>query len=247
MALLLCLNRMLHKAYARVREGNFTLNGLTGFNIHGKTVGIIGTVRVGMQTARILGPGFGARLLAYDAYPSPEFLALGGEYVSLDRLVQQSDIISLHCPLNASTFHLIGPGCIEKMKPGVVLINTSRGGLMDTRAVIEGLESGAIGALGIDVYENEGPLFFRDTSAVRSSDRMCYWDQQMGVLLSMPNVLITPHSAFLTNEALANIASAWRGCSVRAALADTLVSAGTTMDNIAAFARGEEVPNAVKA
>ena len=206
----MCLNRMLHKAYARVREGNFTLNGLTGFDINGKVVGIVGTGKIGTQTAQILGRGFGAKLLAYDTFPNPDFLALGGEYVPLDELMARSDIISLHCPLNKSTFHLIGPGCIERMKRGVVLINTSRGGLMDTRAVIDGLESGAIGALGIDVYENEGPLFFRDTSAMRQSDRLRYWDQQMGVLLSMPNVLVTPHSAFLTNEALGNIASAWR-------------------------------------
>ena len=121
----MCLNRALHKAYARVREGNFTLNGLTGFDVHGKTVGIVGTGKIGTITAGILGRGFGAKLLAYDAYPNPEFLAMGGEYVPLDKLLAQSDIISLHCPLNKSTFHLIGAGCIEKMKPGAVYLSSS--------------------------------------------------------------------------------------------------------------------------
>ena len=201
MALLLCLNRMIHKSYARVREGNFTLNGLTGFNVHGKTVGIVGawrdhaaalpsmplsaaavrtgTGKIGTITASILGRGFGARLLAYDAFPNAEFTAMGGQYVSLDELLAQSDIVSLHCPLNKSTFHLIGPHQVARMKRGAMLINTSRGGLIDTRAAIEGLKSGTIGALGLDVYENEGPLFFRDFSARSRLERMKNWDEQM--------------------------------------------------------------------
>ena len=206
--MLLALDRGLHKAYNRVREGNFTLNGLTGFEIHGKVVGIIGTGKIGTVTAQILCRGFGARLLAYDAYPNAEITAMGGEYVSLESLLEQSDVISLHCPLNKSTFHIIGAEQIARMKRGVMLVNTSRGGLLDTRAVIEGLESGVIGGLCIDVYEKEGPLFFRDFSALNRGQRMKNWDEQMGRLLSLPNVLVTPHSAFLTNEALDNIASA---------------------------------------
>lgn len=179
--MLLCLNRGLHKAYNRVREGNFTLNGLTGFEIRGKVVGIIGTGKIGTITAQIFCRGFGARLLAYDAYPNADITAMGGEYVSLETLLEQSDIISLHCPLSKSTFHLIASEQIARMKRGVMLINTSRGGLLDTRAVIAGLESGAIGGLCIDVYENEGPLFFRDFSALNRGQRMKNWDEQMGV------------------------------------------------------------------
>ena len=226
-ALLMCLNRSLHKAYARVREGNFTLNGLQGFDVHGKTVGIIGTGKIGTITGGILGRGFGARLLGYDAYPSAEFSALGGEYVSLDELLAQSDIISLHAPLNKSTFHLLAAPQVTKMKRGVFIINTSRGGLLDTRAMIDGLESGVIGALGIDVYEDEGPLFFKDFSLLSRGKRMQGWDEIMGTLLSLPNVLVSPHIAFLTTEALDNIAC-------------------TTIDNIKAYARGEELKNLVK-
>ena len=182
-AMLLALNRGIHKAYNRVREFNFTLNGLTGFEIHSKVVGIIGTGKIGTVTAQILCRGFGARLLAYDAYPNADITAMGGEYVSLETLLEQSDIISLHCPLNKSTFHIIGAEQISRMKHGVVLVNTSRGGLLDTRAVIKGLERGAIGGLCIDVYENEGPLFFRDLSARSRGDRMKNWDEQMGVSL----------------------------------------------------------------
>jgi D-lactate dehydrogenase len=144
-----------------------------------------GTGKIGTITAGILGRGFGAKLLAFDAYPNPEFIAMGGEYVSLETLLEQSDIVSLHCPLNKSTFHLIGAPQIERMKRGAVLINTSRGGLMDTRAVIDGLESGAIGGLGMDVYEKEGPLFFRDFSSMNRAERMKGWDEQMGVRLRL--------------------------------------------------------------
>ena len=195
-AMLLALNRGIHKAYNRVREFNFTLNGLTGFEIHGKVVGIVGTGKIGTVTAQILCRGFGARLLAYDAYPNAEITAMGGEYVSLETLLEQSDIISLHCPLNKSTFHIIGADQISRMKRGVVLVNTSRGGLLDTRAVIKALESGVIGGLCIDVYENEGPLFFRDLSARKRGDRMKNWDEQMGVRMRFPcascSLILTP-------------------------------------------------------
>ena len=183
--MLLAVNRGIHKAYNRVREGNFTLNGLTGFEIRGKVVGIIGTGKIGTAAAQILCRGFGARLLAYDAYPSAEITVMGGEYCSLEKLLEESDIISLHCPLNQSTFHIIASEQIARMKRGVMLVNTSRGGLLDTRAVIAGLENGAIGGLCIDVYENEGPLFFRDFSALNRGQRMKNWDEQMGVRFAM--------------------------------------------------------------
>jgi D-lactate dehydrogenase len=226
-ALTLCLNRNLHKAYARVREGNFTLNGLTGFNMHGKTVGIVGTGQIGTITGGIFARGFGCRVLGYDLYPSPEFTALGGTYCTLPELLSQSDVISLHAPLTKSTLHLIGAEQIAQMKRGAFVINTSRGGLVDTRAMIDGLASGAVGALGMDVYEREGRLFFKDFSSMTRSKRLRDWDEEMAVLLSIPTVIVTPHSAFLTTEALTSIAA-------------------TTVDNISAWARGEELTNVVR-
>lgn len=226
--LVCCLNRGLHKAYVRTREGNYTLNGLTGMNLEGKTVGVVGTGRIGTLFAKIMGAGFGAKLLATDMLESPEFLALGGRYVPMDELMQRCDIVSLHCPLMPSTHHLINAERIARMKPGVFLINTSRGGLIDTRAAIDGLKAGMIGALGMDVYEAEGDLFFKDRSALGRLERMAGWDEEINVLLSMPNVLVTPHSAFLTVEALDNIAS-------------------TTVGNITAFQRGLPLENLVKA
>lgn len=198
-ALILALNRKTHRAYARVREGNFALEGLLGFDMHGRTAGIVGAGRIGMALARIL-RGFGCRILAVDPAPDPELASLGGRYVALPELLAESDIISLHCPLTPETHHLIDGGAIERMKQGVMLINTSRGAVVDTRAVIAGLKSGRIGQLGLDVYEEEGDLFFEDLS-----DQLIQ-DDVFARLLTFPNVLITGHQGFFTVEALTAIA-----------------------------------------
>jgi D-lactate dehydrogenase len=198
-ALMLDLNRKIHRSYARVHEGNFSLDGLMGFDMHGRTVGIIGTGAIGLCVARILG-GFGMKLLAYDPAPGKEAAELGIRYVSLDELYGQSDIISLHCPLNPATHHLIGAEAIDRMTPGVMLINTSRGKVVDTRAVIDGLKSGRIGYLGLDVYEEEGDLFFQDLS-----DQVIQ-DDVFSRLLSFPNVVVTGHQGFFTRNAMEGIA-----------------------------------------
>ena len=197
--LILTLNRRLHRAYARVREGNFALDGLLGFDIHGKTVGVVGTGKIGRVFARIM-CGFGCRLLAHDPYPNEEVRALGGEYVSLEDLLSASDIVALHTPLTPATHHLIDGEAIRSMKPGAMLINTSRGALVDTRAVIAGLKSGKLGSLGLDVYEEEADLFFEDLSDTLIQDDV------FARLLTFPNVLITGHQGFFTREALAAIA-----------------------------------------
>lgn len=198
-AMMLCLNRKLHKAYNRVRDDNFSLVGLLGFNLHGKNVGIIGTGRIGLATARILA-GFGMQVLCYDIQPTPEQLPANARYVSLAELYQQADIISLHCPLTPQTQHLINATSLAQMKAGVMLINTSRGGLIDTQAVIDALKSKHIGMLGLDVYEQEADLFFKDLS-----DQVIA-DEVFQRLLTFPNVLITGHQAFFTMEALSQIA-----------------------------------------
>jgi D-lactate dehydrogenase len=198
-ALILTLNRKTHKAYNRVREGNFTLDGLMGFDLHGKTVGLIGTGKIGECTARIL-VGFGCRVLAYDLVPNAECEAIGVSYVSLDELYKQCDIISLHCPLTPDTYHMIGRDSISKMKQGVMIVNTSRGGLIDTKAVIQNLKSGKIGYLAIDVYEEESDLFFDDLS-----DKVIA-DDVFIRLSTFHNVLITGHQAFFTVNAMQNIA-----------------------------------------
>jgi D-lactate dehydrogenase len=198
--LLLTLNRKIHKAYSRVREGNFSLDGLMGMDLHGKTVGIVGTGRIGAVFTGIM-KGFGCKLLAFDPYKNPEVEAHGATYVSLAELLSQSDIISLHCPLMESTHHLINAETLPQLKRGVLLINTSRGGLIETQSVIEGLKQGIIGGLGLDVYEEEGPLFFEDLSC------SVIQDDVFSRLLTFPNVVITGHQAFLTQEALSNIAS----------------------------------------
>lgn len=198
-ALILTLNRKIHRAYYRVREGNFALNGLLGFDLHGRTVGIIGTGKIGRLTGQIL-HGFGCRILAYDLSPHQEFAEQFGEYMSLEDLLAQSDIISLHCPLTDDTHHLIDTTAINLMKPEVMLINTSRGGLIDTKAVIRGLKSQQIGYLGLDVYEHEGKLFFEDLSGE------IIQDDDFERLLTFPNVIITGHQAFFTAEAMNNIA-----------------------------------------
>jgi D-lactate dehydrogenase len=218
-ALMLALNRKLVRAYNRVREGNFSLEGLLGFDVHGKTAGIIGTGKIGTVVARILA-GFGCRLLAHDPYPNDECRSLGVTYVELPQLLAESDIVTLHTPLTPETYHLIDREALRLVKPGVMLLNTSRGALLDTRAVIDALKSGRIGALGLDVYEEEEGLFFQDLS-----DRVIQ-DDVFARLLTFPNVLITGHQAFFTREALTAIAE-------------------TTLANITAIERGEPCPNVV--
>lgn len=200
LALIMTLNRKTHKAFNRVRDNNFLLDGLVGFDVHGKTVGVVGTGKIGEIFAGIM-KGLGCELLAYDPYPNDAVKAMGAKYVSFEELLQGSDIISLHCPLMPATHHLINCQAISQMKAGAMLINTSRGGLVETQAVIHGLKTGRIGAMGLDVYEEEGDLFFEDlsTSVVQ--------DDVFSRLLTFPNVLITGHQAFLTKEALVNIAT----------------------------------------
>jgi D-lactate dehydrogenase len=197
--LLLTLNRKIHRAYNRTREGNFSLDGLLGFDLHGRTVGVIGTGKIGLVFSQIM-KGFGCKLLAYDTYHNPAFTALGGTYVEMSDLFRQADVISLHCPLTPDTDHLIDEKAIAQMKPGVVLINTSRGALIDTTAVIQGLKSQRVGALGLDVYEQESDLFFEDLS------NRIIQDDVFERLMTFPNVIVTGHQAFFTKEALQNIA-----------------------------------------
>lgn len=198
-ALMLSLNRKVYRAYNRVREGNFALEGLLGFDLHGRTVGIIGTGKIGQLVAKIMG-GFGCHLLAYDLYPSAEAKALGVQYVTLPELFGQADIITLHCPLTPENYHLINADTLSQMKPGVMLVNTSRGALIDTLAVIEALKSGQVGYLGLDVYEEESDLFFEDLSG------RVIQDDVFARLLTFPNVIITGHQAFFTRNALERIA-----------------------------------------
>ena len=198
-ALLLALNRQIHRAYNRVREGNFALDGLMGFDLHGLSIGIIGTGRIGIVVAQIM-RGFGCQLLAYDPQPNPEAEQLGVRYVALDELLTQSDVVTLHCPLTPQTHHLIDAQAIAKMKTGVVLLNTSRGAMIHTTAVIDALKVGKIAYLGLDVYEEEADLFFEDLS------NRVLQDDVFARLLTFPNVLITGHQGFFTRHALSNIA-----------------------------------------
>ena len=218
-ALILALDRKIHRAYARVREGNFSLEGLLGFDLCGRTVGIIGTGKIGSVVARIL-VGFDCRVLAHDPVINDECRALGVRYVDLPELYAQSDIITIHAPLVPGTYHLINAEALAQMKQGVMLINTSRGALVDTRAVIDALKAGKIGSLGLDVYEEEADLFFRDLS------NQVIRDDVFARLLTFPNVLITAHQAFFTEDALRAIAE-------------------TTLANITAFERGESTGNEV--
>jgi len=199
LAMVLSLNRGIHRAYARVREGNFALEGLLGFDMKGRTVGVVGTGRIGAAVARIL-LGFGCRVLAHDPAPDPDCAAAGVAYVPFGELLAASDIVTLHCPLTPRTRHLIDAEAIGRMARGAMLINTGRGALVDTQAVIAGLKSGAIGRLGLDVYEEEGDLFFQDLSG------QVIQDDVFARLLTFPNVLVTGHQAFFTAEALAAIA-----------------------------------------
>ena len=198
-AMIMTLNRKIHKAYNRIREQNFSLNGLLGFDLFEKTVGVIGTGNIGEVFCRIM-LGFGCRVVAFDIKKNDDLVKLGVEYCSVEELLPKSDIISLHCPLNEHTKYLINDRTIELMKDHVMLINTSRGGLIDTRTVVRGLKSGKIGTLGIDVYEQEEKLFFRDLSEVIIEDHI------ISRLSSFPNVLITAHQGFFTHEALTQIA-----------------------------------------
>jgi len=212
MALLLTSIRRIHKAYIRSRDFNFSLAGLTGFDLHGKTVGVVGTGRIGKVFIDIC-RGFGMKVLAYDKYH-----AEGIDYVELDELFRESDIISLHCPLTADTHHMIDEAAIEKCKQGVVIINTSRGALVDAEALLGGIKSRKVGAACLDVYEEESDLFFEDNSGHIMED------DTLARLISMPNVIVTSHQAFLTKEALENIAE-------------------TTAKNIAGFFETGQCPN----
>jgi D-lactate dehydrogenase len=218
-ALILALNRKIPRAHMRVREGNFALGGLLGFDLHGRTVGVVGTGTIGSVFARIM-TGFGCNVLAYDPYPNAACIELGVRYVPLTELFAAADVIALHCPLTPETHHLIDAEALERMRDGVMLVNTSRGALVDTTAVIQALKSGKIGYLGLDVYEEEEDLFFEDLS-----DRVIT-DDVFSRLLTFPNVLITGHQAFFTEEALEHIAS-------------------TTLANITAVERGEGEPHVV--
>lgn len=211
----LCAARRIHKGYVRVRENDFSLQGLLGVNFYGKTCGVVGTGKIGAAFARIAN-GFGMKVLGYDVYQNPDLDFI--EYVELDELLQRSDVISLHCPLFDSNRHMINAESIAKMKDGVVFINTARGGLVDTSALIEGIRSGKIGACGLDVYEEEGSNVFRNRSNM-------VVESITSTLCSFPNVVMTSHQAFFTKEALASIAK-------------------TTLDNATAFENGEELPKA---
>lgn len=221
LALILALNRKIHRAHNRVRERNFALDGLLGFDLHGRTVGIIGAGQIGQVVARIL-HGFGCQLLAFDPYPPDALTALGVQYVELPELLARSDIVTLHCPLTPQTHHLINADSLAKMKTGVMLINTSRGALLDTRAVIDALKSGKVGYLGLDVYEEEADLFFENLS-----DEVIQDDVFMR-LLTIPNVLITAHQAFFTRDAIRQIAE-------------------TTLQNISAFKNEQPLKNEITA
>lgn len=220
-ALILALNRKIPRAVSRVCDGNFELEGLLGFDLHGRAVGIIGTGKIGACVARIM-KGFGCQVLAYDAFPDAECEALHVRYVSLHDLYASSDIITLHLPLKPETHHLINEDALRRMKRGVMLINTSRGALINTRAVIQAMKSGKIGYLGLDVYEEEADLFFEDFS-----DQMLQ-DDVFARLLTFPNAIITGHQAFFTEEALENIAE-------------------TTLSNVTAFEQGRASGNEVTA
>lgn len=216
-ALMLTLDRKIHRAHARVREGNLSLDGLLGFDLGSRTVGLVGTGKIGVAVARILN-GFGCRLIGFDVHRNPDAEELDLEYMDLRQIWEQSDIISLHAPLTPETHHIVDAFAIANMKEGVMLINTSRGALIDTAAAIDGLKSGKIGNLGLDVYEEEGDLFFEDLSDT------VIQDDTFSRLLTFPNVLITGHQAFFTVEALETIAH-------------------DTIANITAFAEGRESGN----
>ena len=218
--LILAMNRKIHRAYSRVREGNFSLDGLVGFDLYKKTVGVVGTGRIGSVFAKIL-LGFGCRVVAFDKRHNEDLIAAGVKYVKLEELLSISDIISLHVPLNKETYHIIGAEALAKMKAGVMLVNTGRGALIDTKALIKSLKSGHLGYAGLDVYEEEEGLFFENLS-----DQILQ-DDQLARLLTFPNVLLTSHQAFLTIEALTNIVN-------------------TTLENVRDFESGSTLKNEIR-
>jgi D-lactate dehydrogenase len=219
-ALLLALNRKVHRAYNRTRDSNFSLDGLIGFDLYGKTAAVVGTGKIGCVFARIL-LGFGCDVIGFDPNHSPEFEAAGGRYAKPGEIGEKADIISLHCPLTPATHHIVNAETLARAKPGALLINTSRGALIDTEAVIDALKSGLLGGLAIDVYEQEGGLFFRDLS------NEIITDDVIQRLISFPNVIVTGHQAYLTREALTTICE-------------------TTLQSVSAFERGEPLQNEVK-
>lgn len=214
-ALALTLNRKTHKAYNRVREGNFSLERLEGFDLYHKTIGVVGTGKIGEIFIQIM-RGFGCRIIAFDPFPNQKLINEGLTYVSKEELLSQSDIISLHCPLTPETHYFIDESSLQKVKKGMMLINTSRGGLVDTQSVLKALKTGQVGYLGIDVYEQEGDVFFRDWSESIIDDDVLL------LLMTFPNVLITSHQGFFTHEALTEIAK-------------------TTFQNIDAYSKGEYI------
>lgn len=217
--LLLAVNRRIARAAQRTRDGNFELDGLMGFDLHGRTVGVIGTGKIGRIFAGIM-RGFGCEVLGHDPFQHPDFLAVGARYVELPELLRSSDVISLHCPLTPESHHLIDAAALAQIKSGALLINTSRGGLVDTESVIAELKSGRLGGLAIDVYEQEADLFFQDLSSTVITDDL------IQRLVSFPNVIVTGHQAFFTREAIGQIMAA-------------------TITNITAFERGEPLVNAI--
>ncbi len=220
-ALLLAINRKIHRAYNRTRDSNFALDGLMGFDLHGRSVAVIGTGKIGRVFAKIM-VGFGCNVIGYDKYPSKEFEELGGHYAQPGEIGRDADIVSLHAPLTPETYHIINADTIARAKRGALLINTSRGGLVDTEAVIEGLKSGQIGGFAADVYEQEAGLFFRDLSSVVVTDDV------LQRLISFPNVIITGHQAFFTQEAITTICE-------------------TTLKSATEFQNGQQLSNEIKA
>lgn len=220
-ALLLAINRKIHRAYNRTRDSNFALDGLMGFDLHGKSVAVIGTGKIGRVFAKIM-VGFGCNVIGYDKFPSKDFEALGAHYAAPGEIARDADIVSLHCPLTPETYHIINADTIARAKRGALLINTSRGALVDTEAVIEGLKSGQIGGFATDVYEQEAGLFFRDLSSVVVTDDV------LQRLISFPNVIVTGHQAFFTQEAITTICE-------------------TTMQSVTEFATGRPLANEIKA
>jgi D-lactate dehydrogenase len=219
--LLLAVNRKIARASTRTRDGNFDLDGLMGFDLHGKTVGVIGTGKIGVIFARIMA-GFGCTVVGYDKFPSPAFETLGGRYVGIEELLQCSDVVSLHCPLTPETHHIVDAASLARVKRGCILVNTSRGGLVDTECAIAALKSGQLSGLAIDVYEQEASLFFQDLSSTIITDDV------IQRLVSFPNVIVTGHQAFFTVEAIGQIMR-------------------TTIESISDFERGQLLCNRIPA
>ena len=219
-SLLQAINRKIHRAYNRTRDSNFELDGLMGFDLHGKTVAVVGTGKIGCVFTKIM-LGFGCEVIGYDKYPSETFLALGARYAEPGEIGAKADIISLHCPLTPETHHIVNADTLSRAKRGALLVNTSRGGLVDTEAAIEALKSGQLGGLALDVYEQEADLFFRDLSSTIIADDV------FQRLLSFPNVIVTGHQAFFTQEAISTICE-------------------TTINSVTQFANGQQLTDEIK-